>query len=669
MQTTTHYALSKPDPTDTYNKATDNTNMDTIDGQMYANAQAAATAQTTANAAIPQTEAGAANGVATLDATGNVPQSQLSQLKSVVADLVGDTSVVLSGGVATKDGVTATQLDVTATNVYFSGGQHFNFAASTPGQFTTSVISTTYYLDYNPDGTTSWGTAHSVQTGYVPICQVTTDASGNIVTVTDERPVSVNLFGLASWLVVPAAWKLTKTGTPVTVQPVADAAAGTHVLSFKTAAGTEYGFIDNDGLISGNSAQFSNSILMGGDFTSASPTASNFQVDGNAGGSAANAQHFYWSRTGQISHSLGLAKEDYGLWVYDGTTYWSPFGLDYTNKVVGIGSDAGWLVKTAHNVLDDGSGKPVWTNTIGGDSGFGIRNYGGALGANATGANIGGTQTQLNSTALFTESVAIDTDGTAAITKINQFWYSYHLSAAILQLNHFTGSVSTNHNTLDDGTGLAQVGELMARGYLGAGYGGTGPNPTTLGGNTPGIFLGWNYSGGTGEGNIFTSGQGGSGGLQVYNTNNAAYPTWTQIFRVDQNGNLYSGTKQITPFSIPKAVIRTNFSNGNTSNIAQGQGFAGVMPFVYHATQWPSASFIAEISFNNGTAGDTSYVGVWDLTAGGAVAGSEISTVGAAVVTLQTGTFTLTDGHAYSVYSRVSAGTANIYSADIIALL
>lgn len=92
MQTTAHYALSKPDPTDTYNKATDNTNMDTIDGQMYANAQAAAAAQATANAAIPQTEAGAANGVPTLDATGNVPASQLGNVP-----LVNDATTTVAG--------------------------------------------------------------------------------------------------------------------------------------------------------------------------------------------------------------------------------------------------------------------------------------------------------------------------------------------------------------------------------------------------------------------------------------------------------------------------------------------------------------------------------------------------------------------------------------------
>ncbi|MCF8566923.1 H-type lectin domain-containing protein [Alicyclobacillus tolerans] len=117
-----------------------------------------------------------------------------AQQQNLIADLFGDTSVVLSGGVATKDGTVANQLDVTAANVYFSDGQHVNFAASQNGQITTATASTTYYLDYNPDGTTSWGTAHSTQTGYVPICSVTTDASGNISTVTDARPTTIKLF-------------------------------------------------------------------------------------------------------------------------------------------------------------------------------------------------------------------------------------------------------------------------------------------------------------------------------------------------------------------------------------------------------------------------------------------------------------------------------------------
>jgi len=139
---------------------------------------------------ILATAEGAANGVATLDANKNVVQT-----KPVVSDVFGSTSVVLSGAVATKDATTATQLDVTAAILYFASGDRISFPSAT---FATATASTTYYLDYNPDGTTSWGTAHSTQTGYVPIAQVTTDASGNVSAVTDERPTTVGFFHSAT---------------------------------------------------------------------------------------------------------------------------------------------------------------------------------------------------------------------------------------------------------------------------------------------------------------------------------------------------------------------------------------------------------------------------------------------------------------------------------------
>jgi lysophospholipase L1-like esterase len=53
------------------------------DGRFAANASAAAAAQSTANAAIPTSTKGVANGVASLDETGNVPRSQLSNAPDV----------------------------------------------------------------------------------------------------------------------------------------------------------------------------------------------------------------------------------------------------------------------------------------------------------------------------------------------------------------------------------------------------------------------------------------------------------------------------------------------------------------------------------------------------------------------------------------------------------
>lgn len=101
------------------------------------------------------------------------------------------TPYVMSGMVATKDGTTANQLDVTAGTAWLKQTDatvmYVATTASTSGEFTTTVASTTYYLDLNSDGTWSWGTSHSTDGNLLNICQVTTDASGNISTVTDER--------------------------------------------------------------------------------------------------------------------------------------------------------------------------------------------------------------------------------------------------------------------------------------------------------------------------------------------------------------------------------------------------------------------------------------------------------------------------------------------------
>jgi len=152
VQTTTNYGLQKPEPNDTYNKATDDSNMDSVDLVLFSLGQA-------------------------------------------VQQMFGTTTLLLSGGKATKDATTANQVDVTAADVYFASGQHKDFPASTAAQYTTSAVSSTYYLDYNPDGTTTWGTAHSVQSGYATICTVASDASGNIATITDTRPLITVLLG------------------------------------------------------------------------------------------------------------------------------------------------------------------------------------------------------------------------------------------------------------------------------------------------------------------------------------------------------------------------------------------------------------------------------------------------------------------------------------------
>jgi hypothetical protein len=102
---------------------------------------------------------------------------------------------VYHGYVATKDGMTANQLDVTSGVAYAlqSDGTTYRIALTSSTQATSS-FTTTYYLDLQPDGTWSWGTSHSIQANYLPIAQVTTDGSGNISTVTDERNTTLSPF-------------------------------------------------------------------------------------------------------------------------------------------------------------------------------------------------------------------------------------------------------------------------------------------------------------------------------------------------------------------------------------------------------------------------------------------------------------------------------------------
>ena len=111
------------------------------------------------------------------------------------------TPFVLYGMVCTPDGTTLNQLDVTA-GVAFLLQTDSTVArqsiSSSSGPLTTSAHSATYYLDLNPNGTYSFATSHSGTANYLTIAQVTTDGSGNISTVTDERNLTTTLFTTAA---------------------------------------------------------------------------------------------------------------------------------------------------------------------------------------------------------------------------------------------------------------------------------------------------------------------------------------------------------------------------------------------------------------------------------------------------------------------------------------
>lgn len=111
---------------------------------------------------------------------------------------------VHSGAVCTKDGTNANQLDIASGEAFLiqtDGTLALCDIGADNTHTTTGNPSTTMYLDLNPDGSWSWGTSHSVQANYLPICQVTTDASANIATVTDARPLNPTLFPTLAGLV------------------------------------------------------------------------------------------------------------------------------------------------------------------------------------------------------------------------------------------------------------------------------------------------------------------------------------------------------------------------------------------------------------------------------------------------------------------------------------
>jgi hypothetical protein len=169
------------------------------------------------------------NGTTALSAAAlnNIETEYTEATNSFEQDMLA--AFVFSGLVATKDGTTATQLDVTAGVAFVKQTDGtLRRRAPTATNFSTSGNpSAVMYLDLNPDGTWSWGTSHSTHTGYSPIAQVTTDTSSNILTVTDERATTINLFSGAL-----------ATGLQINGSPVVTTSGGSLTLTSLTVSGT-----------------------------------------------------------------------------------------------------------------------------------------------------------------------------------------------------------------------------------------------------------------------------------------------------------------------------------------------------------------------------------------------------------------------------------------------
>lgn len=135
------------------------------------------------------------NGTTPVNKTwGDNAQTQYTEaINSFEQDLI--TAFVFSGLVATKDGSVNTQLDVTAGVAFLlQSDSTLRRRAPSSSTQTTSTPSTTYHLYLQPDGTWYWSTSNSPAANSLFIAQVTTDGSGHISTVTDERPLNTTLF-------------------------------------------------------------------------------------------------------------------------------------------------------------------------------------------------------------------------------------------------------------------------------------------------------------------------------------------------------------------------------------------------------------------------------------------------------------------------------------------
>ena len=161
-------------------------------------------------------------------AAGDFPE-----IKKTFMDLIGG-GLVLKGGVATKNGTTANQLDITATTVLMkdtSTGYISRVEISTPSKSTT-LANATFYLDVALNATDySFGTSHP-SGDYIALAEVATDGSGNIATVNDVRPLtSTMLSGMDGKILIPGA---NVTGNvPTAVTKSGDTMTG--ALEFNTA--------------------------------------------------------------------------------------------------------------------------------------------------------------------------------------------------------------------------------------------------------------------------------------------------------------------------------------------------------------------------------------------------------------------------------------------------
>jgi hypothetical protein len=136
------------------------------------------------------------------------------EIKKTLTDfLIGanNKGLIITGGVASKNGTTANRLDITAVKAIIkiaATGYVARVELTASSKFTTQA-SAVYYLSILPSATDySWST--SAPTGdYVLLATVSTDNTGNIAVVSDNRNITTALFDGYAAVITPHAHKST----------------------------------------------------------------------------------------------------------------------------------------------------------------------------------------------------------------------------------------------------------------------------------------------------------------------------------------------------------------------------------------------------------------------------------------------------------------------------
>jgi hypothetical protein len=149
----------------------------------------------------------APGGVATLNLADEAVTPAKTRGLPYAHDLFSN-GFILNGLTVTQDGTQLNQVNVTAGVVYVkqADGTLRRFAP-TATNFRTSTPNNTYYLDFQPDGTWWWNTGHSQQANYINVATVTSDASANVATVTQNTAAyNTQLPGAANPIITVAYW-------------------------------------------------------------------------------------------------------------------------------------------------------------------------------------------------------------------------------------------------------------------------------------------------------------------------------------------------------------------------------------------------------------------------------------------------------------------------------